>query len=57
MARTAGFTYCPMTNRKLGVRTPLLAGYRRRKAAKKYPHLVTWFYPPTLPTGYRGDLK
>ena len=54
MARTAGYSRCPMAGKKLGTRTSWLAGWRRRKRAKENPMVVTWYNRPVVPAGFRG---
>lgn len=54
MARTAGWSTCPMTSKKLSFRPPLLAAWKRRH--QKTAPLFTWYNSPIIPKGYRGKL-
>ena len=56
MARTAGWTFCPMTSKKLGRRTGWFESWRRRRKAQGMPLTVTWYQRPCIPAGYRGKL-
>lgn len=58
MSTNAGWSFNPMAGKKLGRRSSIIAGWKRKRRAMKNPPLMFSCYStPVLPRGFRGKLE